>query len=445
MQLQEILCFSALKNKSRPKQADNTAGLPGTKRVIYRTSEVSAASQPPVPDEITQHTGARFGDDPGPSQLAQWWRICLQCRRHGFHPWVGKIPCRRKWQPTPVFWPGKSHGRRSLGGYGLWSHKESETKQQQGPSGITYMTLSSCCPSSLLAFLHPPLLLAFFLPVLRSSSAEASMLVLAPVEIAWFPPPAAPFWGDAVPVPCNHSTWGQGYGHTSRPACKMSTLRLDASRGRRCGPVPAQPGPPVSDKRMLCRLLWPPVPALPRESWECLLRKRDLLGRSQWHRRVWVWTGLQRDGLRDVRWGQVRRPLRPRCVPQRAPQTGRECRRREGLNTCSLTSLCPGQAGTPPPACGLQELLCCVICTGATCFMLFLQKLWSVLAKSPAVSHPDFLVPRDTHLWGGRQERRGFLIRDEKTKHFFYLLLRVMHVTYHCFLISQFKPDKINI
>ena len=58
------------------------------------------------------------------------------------------------------------------------------TKQQQGPSGITYMTLSSCCPSSPLTFLHPLLLLVFFLPVLPSSSAEASMLMLAPLEIA---------------------------------------------------------------------------------------------------------------------------------------------------------------------------------------------------------------------------------------------------------------------
>ena len=30
----------------------------------------------------------------------RWKRICLQCRRHQFDPWVGKIPWRRKWQPT---------------------------------------------------------------------------------------------------------------------------------------------------------------------------------------------------------------------------------------------------------------------------------------------------------------------------------------------------------
>ena len=41
----------------------------------------------------------------------------LQCGRPGFDPWVGKIPWRRKWQPTPVFLPGESHGQRSLEGY----------------------------------------------------------------------------------------------------------------------------------------------------------------------------------------------------------------------------------------------------------------------------------------------------------------------------------------
>ena len=37
-----------------------------------------------------------------------------QLRRLGFYLWVRKIPWRRKWQPTPVFLPGKFHGQRSL-------------------------------------------------------------------------------------------------------------------------------------------------------------------------------------------------------------------------------------------------------------------------------------------------------------------------------------------
>ena len=40
-----------------------------------------------------------------------WWRICFQCRKPGFESWVGKIPWRREWQPTPVFWPGEFHGQ----------------------------------------------------------------------------------------------------------------------------------------------------------------------------------------------------------------------------------------------------------------------------------------------------------------------------------------------
>ena len=56
--------------------------------------------------------------------------VCLQCRRPGFNSWVGKIPWRRKWQPTPVFLPGKPHGQRSLVGYSPWGHKESDTTER---------------------------------------------------------------------------------------------------------------------------------------------------------------------------------------------------------------------------------------------------------------------------------------------------------------------------
>ena len=58
-----------------------------------------------------------------PSELPRWrggQEFTGQCgrrRRRGIDPWVGKIPWSRKWQPTPVFLPGKSHGQRSLAGY----------------------------------------------------------------------------------------------------------------------------------------------------------------------------------------------------------------------------------------------------------------------------------------------------------------------------------------
>ena len=57
---------------------------------------------------------------------------CWRCNRYEFDPWVGKIPERRQWQPTPVVLPGKSHGQRSLAGYSPWGHKESDTTTTRG-------------------------------------------------------------------------------------------------------------------------------------------------------------------------------------------------------------------------------------------------------------------------------------------------------------------------
>ena len=65
-----------------------------------------------------------------------WWlsgkQSACQC---GCHPWVRKIPWKRKWHLTPVFLPGKSHGWGSLVDNGQWSCKTVRqnlvTKQQQ--------------------------------------------------------------------------------------------------------------------------------------------------------------------------------------------------------------------------------------------------------------------------------------------------------------------------
>ena len=52
----------------------------------------------------------------------------------GLTPGLGKIPWRRKWQPTPGFLPGESHEQRSLAGWRPWEHKrvrhDAVTKQQ---------------------------------------------------------------------------------------------------------------------------------------------------------------------------------------------------------------------------------------------------------------------------------------------------------------------------
>ena len=73
------------------------------------------------------HTALLFTLTFKSNHLLPWWfngRECAcQCSRHELDPWVRKIPWRRKWQPTPVYLPGKSLGKRRLAGYCPWGHK----------------------------------------------------------------------------------------------------------------------------------------------------------------------------------------------------------------------------------------------------------------------------------------------------------------------------------
>ena len=48
----------------------------------------------------------------------------------GSIPGWGRSPGEGNRLPTPVFWPGQSHGQRSLAGYSLWGHKESDTTKR---------------------------------------------------------------------------------------------------------------------------------------------------------------------------------------------------------------------------------------------------------------------------------------------------------------------------
>ena len=100
--------------------------------------------------------------------LPRWFsgkESTCQCRRPDFDPWVGKIPWRRKWQPTPVFSSGKSHGQRAAVhgvasvGYDLVTKQQQDThKFTSLPvfdvqfSGITY--IQSLVQTSLLIY-HP--------------------------------------------------------------------------------------------------------------------------------------------------------------------------------------------------------------------------------------------------------------------------------------------------
>ena len=72
------------------------------------------------------------GQQAGAEGLEGKESACL-VKRHGFNPWVRKTPWRRKWQPTPVFLPWKSHEQKNLAGYSPWSPRvrhDLATKQQ---------------------------------------------------------------------------------------------------------------------------------------------------------------------------------------------------------------------------------------------------------------------------------------------------------------------------
>jgi len=64
-----------------------------------------------------------------------------QCRRHKrctFNPWVGMIPWRRAWQPTPGFLPGRSHEQRSLVSYGPQDLRELDMTERLNNNNKNY-------------------------------------------------------------------------------------------------------------------------------------------------------------------------------------------------------------------------------------------------------------------------------------------------------------------
>ena len=65
-----------------------------------------------------------FPDGTTGKEPAHQSRRCKRCR---FDSWVGKIPWRTAWKPTPIFLPGESHGQRSLAGYKYVGLQKSKT------------------------------------------------------------------------------------------------------------------------------------------------------------------------------------------------------------------------------------------------------------------------------------------------------------------------------
>ena len=81
-------------------------------------------------DRRKERTNNSFAPGAMINRLPRWFsgkESTCQCRRRRFSPWVGNIPWRRKWHPTPEFLPEKSHGQRSLGCYNPRGDKELDT------------------------------------------------------------------------------------------------------------------------------------------------------------------------------------------------------------------------------------------------------------------------------------------------------------------------------
>ena len=70
---------------------------------------------------------------------------CKRDKRLSFDPWVGKIPWRRAWQPTPVILPGELHRQRNLRGYSPGGHKELDTIKQQTLSPFFHSCFTMFC------------------------------------------------------------------------------------------------------------------------------------------------------------------------------------------------------------------------------------------------------------------------------------------------------------
>ena len=85
-------------------------------RNLYAGQEATVRTEDGTMDWFKIGKGVRKGCILSGFPCISVGKHCLQCRRPRFDPYVGKIPWRRKWKPSPVFLPGESCGQRSLVG-----------------------------------------------------------------------------------------------------------------------------------------------------------------------------------------------------------------------------------------------------------------------------------------------------------------------------------------
>ena len=111
---------------------------------------------------------------------------CRRSKRRGCEPWIGKIPCSRKWQPTPVFLPGKLWAiepdvQHSMGSQGVGNDRMTE---HACPIGEQYRDCSKFKNKTTVYLAIP--LLGIYLKNTRNNSRKYvhSMLIMALLTVA---------------------------------------------------------------------------------------------------------------------------------------------------------------------------------------------------------------------------------------------------------------------
>ena len=91
---------------------------------------------------IRKHVGS-LGGASGTESACQ----CRRYKRRRFDPWIRKVPWSRKWQPAPIYLPGKFHGQRSLAGYSPQARRELDITERLSSNKI-YESLNHCRQST---------------------------------------------------------------------------------------------------------------------------------------------------------------------------------------------------------------------------------------------------------------------------------------------------------
>ena len=117
---------------------DSDTGIKEPESTILNMGRIGESSHR---KPVTAISGVGRAVTMGPPWCCSGKEPACRCRRRVLDPWVGKIPWSRKWQPTAVFLPGKSHGQRSLVAYSPQGHKESDTTEQHFHFHLDYILL----------------------------------------------------------------------------------------------------------------------------------------------------------------------------------------------------------------------------------------------------------------------------------------------------------------